>query len=392
MENGQWRSAVDLRGRRTAVPRPGGRFHTLDDGRSPRRPRIAAAKPFLLLPFAFRLAPFAFRLAAFCRLVEPVCYRAMTTTAAAPAIRALAILAAGALIASCSTNATKSPSRSAGAPSTSSKYYADDGPPDRLPADLDAVPDAVPRAEPLHRFANRPYVVLGREYVPATALGPYREQGIASWYGRKFHGQRTSIGEVYDMYAMTAAHPTLPLPSYARVTSVATGASVVVRVNDRGPFLHGRIIDLSYAAAHRIGIAERGSGEVVVEAVLPGGATFASARPTPPAATAPPVPVPIVAAPVPPAAGVAAPAEAPVREAAGGYVVQLGAFASEPNAVSFLAHVRSQVGDRGMEPKIRQAGGLFRVYVGPYATRDEALRSADRIESAFGMATAVAPH
>ena len=102
---------------------------------------------------------------------------------------------------------------------------------------------------------------------------------MASWYGRKFHGQRTSTGEVYDMFAMTAAHPTLPLPSYARVTSVASGRSVVVRVNDRGPFLHGRIVDLSYAAAHRLGIAQRGSGEVIVESLLPGGATVASVAP-----------------------------------------------------------------------------------------------------------------
>src|SRR5688500_19555043 len=120
-------------------------------------------------------------------------------------------------------------------PAPSSKYYADDGPPVVVPADLDRIPDAVPKLEPLHRFANRPYTVLGRDYVPATMLRPYRERGVASWYGRKFHGQKTSIGEIYDMFAMTAAHPTLPLPSYARVTSAANGRSVVVRVNDRGP-------------------------------------------------------------------------------------------------------------------------------------------------------------
>ncbi|HSC23175.1 MAG TPA: septal ring lytic transglycosylase RlpA family protein, partial [Casimicrobiaceae bacterium] len=155
------------------------------------------------------------------------------------------------------------------APSASGKYYLDDGPGANAP-DLDAVPDAVPRLEPLARAANRPYEVFGREYVPATMVKPYRERGIASWYGRRFHGQKTSIGEPYDMYAMTAAHPTLPLPSYARVTNVATGRSVIVRVNDRGPFLHDRIIDLSYAAAQRIGIAQAGSGEVEVEAILPG--------------------------------------------------------------------------------------------------------------------------
>ena len=149
------------------------------------------------------------------------------------------------------------------------KYYKDDGPGGTPPAGLDALADAVPRIEPLHRFANRPYTVFGREYVPATSLRPYKERGVASWYGRKFHGEKTSTGEVYDMYAMTAAHPTLPLPSYARVTNIATGKSAIVRVNDRGPFLHNRVIDLSYAAANRIGILQKGSGEVEVEAIIP---------------------------------------------------------------------------------------------------------------------------
>jgi rare lipoprotein A len=284
-------------------------------------------------------------------------------------------------------------------PAPSSRYYADDGPPERVPPGLDAIPDAVPRAEPLHRFANRPYVVMGREYVPATALGPYRERGMASWYGRKFHGQRTSIGEVYDMFGMTAAHPTLPLPSYARVTNVANGRSVVVRVNDRGPFLHGRIVDLSYAAAHRLDIAGRGSGEVVVEALLPGGATFAAppafgqpataaGAATAPLASAPPV----VAAPVPTAAGSPDPAEPAVQAAAGGFVVQLGAFSSEPNAKNFLAHVQGPLASVDVAPRVRQAGGLYRVYVGPYPTRDDARRTAERLAGVFGLATAVAPH
>jgi len=332
------------------------------------------------------------------------------------ATAAALVAIAAALVASCGT--APAPRDRAAPPSSStpsSKYYADDGPPANPPDGLDAIPDAVPRAEPLHRFANRPYVVLGREYVPATSVGPYREQGVASWYGRKFHGQRTSTGEVYDMYAMTAAHPTLPLPSYARVTSVATGKAVVVRVNDRGPFLHGRVIDLSYAAAHRLGIAQRGSSEVIVESVLPGTAAFvtASAAPSAPpspvtttgtvtAALAPPpaivataplaAPSPVVAAPVPAAAGIPAPAEPAVQPSNGGFVVQLGAFASEPNARSFLAHVQGQLASAEVEPRVRQAGGLYRVYVGPYPTRDDARRTADRLENAFGMATAIAPH
>jgi len=241
------------------------------------------------------------------------------------------------------------------------------------------VPDAVVRAEPLHRFANRPYTVLGRDYVPATELKPYRERGVASWYGRKFHGQKTSIGEVYDMYAMTAAHPTLPLPSYARVTGVASGKTVVVRVNDRGPFLHGRIIDLSYAAAHKIGIAQRGSGEVIVEAILPGDKPVVVAALPPvatPAASSPPPAPPVEAAP----------------PAVGGYVVQLGAFGDYGNAQNFLAHVQGQLATADVEPKVRQVTGLWRVYVGPYPDRDEARRAGDRLASAFGLATSIAPH
>jgi len=294
-----------------------------------------------------------------------------------------------AIVASCATvkptappsaASPSTPPPAASTPPSSSRYYSDDGPPEALPPGIDAVPDAIPRAEPLHRYANRPYVVMGREYVPATALAPYREQGMASWYGRKFHGQRTSTGEVYDMFAMTAAHPTLPIPSYARVTNVASGRAVVVRVNDRGPFLHGRIVDLSYAAAHKLGIAQRGSGEVVVESLLAGGETVASVAP-------------VLATPVPVAAGKPGPADAPVQSAAGGFVVQLGAFASEPNARSFLSHVQERLAaSADIAPRVREAGGLYRVYVGPYPSRDDARRSAERLASAFGLATAVAPH
>ena len=165
-------------------------------------------------------------------------------------------------------------------------YYSDDGPGANPPANLDQIPDATPRWEPLHRFANRPYTVLGRDYVPATELRPYKERGVASWYGRKFHRQRTSIGETYDMYAMTAAHPTLPLPSYAKVTNLANGRSVTVRVNDRGPFLHGRIIDLSYAAAQKLGFVGQGSARVDVESSWPeGGGLMATRSPSTAAAS-----------------------------------------------------------------------------------------------------------
>ena len=149
-------------------------------------------------------------------------------------------------------------------------YYKDDGPHERPPANLDRVADAVPRAEPLHKFANRPYEALGKRYVPMTSLQPFKQRGLASWYGKRYHGQKTSSGETYDMYAMSAAHPTLPIPSYARVTNVANRRSVVVRINDRGPFKSERIIDLSYVAAHKLGFIQAGQAQVEVEAIVPG--------------------------------------------------------------------------------------------------------------------------
>jgi len=143
------------------------------------------------------------------------------------------------------------------------------------PADVLSIPDAVPRAEPLHRYANRPYEALGKKYVPLTQVGVYQQRGVASWYGKRFHGNPTSSGEKYDMYRMTAAHPILPIPSYARVTNLANGKRVVVRINDRGPFHAGRAIDLSYAAAHRLGYVAQGSAKVEIEQIVPGGAPLA---------------------------------------------------------------------------------------------------------------------
>ncbi len=306
-------------------------------------------------------------------------------------------------LAACSSVPMRGPSgRAPGVGPSSGGYYLDDGPGAHPPANLDAIPDAVPRLEPLRAAANKPYAVLGHEYIPATSLEPYHEVGIASWYGRKYDGQRTSSGEIYDMYAMTAAHPTLPLPSYARVTNLATGRSVVVRVNDRGPFLNGRIIDLSYAAAYKLGIAKNGSGEVAVDAILPGQiAQWAQVRATPPL---PPVAAaPAVASPYAPPATDATAATARFAPASGldapplaatpaGFAVQLGAFANFSNAKAFLAHMQNQLAQAQVEPKIRQAGGLYRVYVGPYPARDEARRMGERITQAFGFPTTVAPN
>ena len=254
-------------------------------------------------------------------------------------------------------------------------FYQDDGPGDSIPGNLDAVPDAEPRAEPLHRFANNPYSVLGRDYVPMKALQPYRARGVASWYGRKFHGQKTSSGEIYDMFAMTAAHPTLPIPSYVRVTNLANGSAVVVRVNDRGPFLHERLIDLSYAAAWKLGYIGAGSARVEVESVLPGEAP----KEAPPADTLLALTKAEAAAP--------APAEPPlpaVQELRGTFL-QLGAFGSQDNAESFRARLARQLDWLSESIHIHARDGMYRLHLGPYRDAQEAGRVAERIREALAL-------
>ncbi|MGF6350390.1 septal ring lytic transglycosylase RlpA family protein [Variovorax sp. W2I14] len=178
-----------------------------------------------------------------------------------------------------------------------------DGPGTNIPSDLDRVPDAEPRIEPIRSSGgtSKPYTVLGRGYQPITEDRPFRESGLASWYGRKFHAASTSSGEPYDMYAMTAAHKTLPLPSYVRVRNPANGREVIVRVNDRGPFVDGRVIDLSYTAALKLDLL-RGVAPVEIERITnedirtgawrrDSGTAYAAASPAP-RATAASVPVP----------------------------------------------------------------------------------------------------
>ncbi len=160
-----------------------------------------------------------------------------------------------------------------------------DGPGSRIPPGLDRVPDAEPRVEALRiGGANKPYEVFGRRYTPSTGDVPWRESGLASWYGARFHGRPTALGEPYDMFAMSAAHKTLPLPSYARVRNPANGREVVVRVNDRGPFVDGRVIDLSYTAALKLGVL---NGVAPVEVVRITFADIRSGRWRPPGAETP---------------------------------------------------------------------------------------------------------
>ena len=255
------------------------------------------------------------------------------------------------------------------APRKPGGYYLDDGPHANPPMDLDRVPDAQPQVEPIKASTARPYTALGRSYMPMAALAPYSETGMASWYGKRYHGQPTASGEIYDMYGMTAAHTTLPIPSYARVTRVANGNTVVVRINDRGPFHADRLIDLSYTAAHRLGIVGEGSALVRVESILHG-----EMRPV---ATTVPPPAPVN--------GVDS-APAPVQTAqARGVYLQLGAFASADNAQAFLRRLTTELSWLAGIGGIHHDGRLYRVQAGPYATRDQALDAAGRIDRSLDL-------
>lgn len=268
------------------------------------------------------------------------------------------------------------------APAAPGGYLAGDGPGADAPANLDEIPDAVPKVEPLHRYANRPYVALGKTYAPLTAAGDYKERGIASWYGKKFHGQRTSSGEMYDMYGMTAAHPTLPIPSYARITNTASKKSVVVRINDRGPFLHDRVIDLSYTAAHKLGIIGSGSSEVEIESLAAdtGMNTLARADTVESKPLEKAEPAPNSA---PPAASTAA---------GSNIYLQLGAFKSQEAAESFMAKMRAKLGDAGKQLSVFIKDGLTRVHLGPFANPNEARSSADSLKGKLGFKPMVNLH
>lgn len=272
-------------------------------------------------------------------------------------------------------------------------FYKDDGPGDEIPDGLDEVPDAEPRLEPLHKPAMKPYVVLGKEYVPNTSVRPYKARGIASWYGKKFHGQKTSIGEPYDMFAMTAAHTVLAIPSYVRVTSLQSGRSVVVRVTDRGPFHADRIIDLSYTAAYKLGLINGGSGQVEVEAILPGdasGTAYAQTVPRP----APPINgerdeieelTRRLAREEQPVQTAAMAGMAGDGVAAKGIYLQLGAFSSADNAENLKNHLTRELDWLAEPMRINAGGGIHRLHLGPYASRGDADRIAEKIRLALGF-------
>jgi rare lipoprotein A len=215
------------------------------------------------------------------------------------------------------------------------------------PIDIGAIPDAIPKAEPRSRQGNPPfYTVLGKRYFVLPSADGYHERGVASWYGPGFHAKSTSNGERYDMYAMTAAHKTLPLPAYVQVTNLKNGRSVTVRVNDRGPFKDTRIIDLSYTAASKLGMLRDGTAFVEVRAVSASqSAENASAAP------------------------------------AAGLFVQAGAFSTEANATKLVAQLRSQGVTNG-SVRADQVNGqtLYRVRVGPIPSVPEFDRALARLK------------
>ncbi len=226
-------------------------------------------------------------------------------------------------------------------------------PPVSLPREIESIPDAIPKPEPRSAKGNPPfYNVFGKRYFVLSSADGYRERGVASWYGPGFHAAHTSNGEIYDMYAMTAAHKTLPLPTFVQVTNLKNGRSVVLRVNDRGPFKDDRIIDLSYTAAAKLDMLREGTAFVEVRALAPG--TGAKAEP----------------------------------ETATALYVQAGAFSAENNAVNLLAQLRANGVTRGFVRADEVSGKpMFRVRIGPIPSVPEFDRVVARLKS-LGIADA----
>ena len=250
-------------------------------------------------------------------------------------------------------------------------YYLDDGPDDNPPKNIESIPNAVPKKEPLHSRTNRPYKALGATYKPMTSYQPYKARGIASWYGKRFHGKKTSNGETYDMYSMTAAHTILPLPSYVKVTNPANGRWVIVRVNDRGPFKHGRIIDLSYAAAYKLGYTTKGSTLVEVEAIdTDNMSSYQNVETTPKSIT---VAEPAVT--LTPTEQTALAANESVQQVSE-FFVQAGAFKSEANADSLINKLQGLDIDQNSGINKVYNDGLHRLKIGPYDNKQAADKTA----------------
>ena len=282
-------------------------------------------------------------------------------------------------------------------PKKSGGYYLDDGPGDNPPANIDAIPDAVPRVEPLLARANKPYIALGNNYTPMTEFQPYKKRGIASWYGKRYHGQKTSAGEVYDMYGMTGAHTILPIPSYVRVTNPDNQKSVIVRINDRGPFHSDRLIDLSYAASYKLGLAGKGSGMVEVEAIdakkyVQNKSPVMAEKVAAPAESSSVIVEPLKSAQAPtPTVIENSPTQSSPEKLnappASGVFVQVGAFKSADNAGLLSKKIATQNLVENTPVNSWYNQGVYRVRIGPYANRAEAEIAATKVKKALGVNT-----
>ena len=356
---------------------------------------------------------------------------------------AIATLSLIALLAGCGTTLSRrtpdGPVDIAG-PASPPASSERDGPEAHPPPDLERVPDAEPRVEPIRPDGpNKPYQAFGTAYVPVTEDSRYDQRGLASWYGRKFHGRRTASGETYNMYAMTAAHRTLPIPSYVRVRNPANGRSAIVRINDRGPFHSARIIDLSYVAALKLdllratapvevrrltheeirtgtwrdtpdaaeaastGVSGQGVGVATTFAApssassaadaLPGDRAAASAAPLAAAGSVSvPVPLTLVGTGASDVPNAPAPPLAPHRAftaAARGYWVQLGAFRDAGGARDLQAQVGAQLGWLAPLLAVFDEAAVHRLQAGPYPTREQAASTVRRIRAAMPLAPVV---
>jgi len=258
---------------------------------------------------------------------------------------------------------------------SSSPFQQGDGAPN-VYVNVDAIPNPIPRHEPLSRYGNPDtYTVLGKTYKTLKSNKGFVERGIASWYGTKFHGRRTSSGENYNMYAMTAAHKTLPLPTYVEVTNLDNGRHIIVKINDRGPFHEGRIIDLSYAAAIKLGTNKAGTGRVEIRAIDPSNPTAHRSKQTSPAVT-----LQAIAAPTTVNATAEAIPQTAAKTTSQSLYLQVGAFSSRTNA----ENLRSRLTDMAGNPIHIFAGDnpaqpIFRVRIGPLASDQAAQQLASRL-------------
>lgn len=280
------------------------------------------------------------------------------------------------LLGGCSSSTKKSDgASSAGSSSSGGRYQGKDkdwGPDKEI--DMSHVPDAVPKYENRTIAGNKnPYTVLGKTYYLMDDERAYKERGTASWYGFKFNGERTSNGELYDMFAMTGAHKTLPIPSYVRVTNLDNHKTVVVRVNDRGPFHEGRIIDLSYAAAQRLGITREGTGRVEVEVVVPESDPRPPLRARKTELTASAKEAGIVSkADVGPVTG-----DTKIPE---GTYLQIAAFGSEKSAKDFAANVKKALSYAVVINASKSPNKVYRVRVGPFKDAQSMQSARDQLQ------------